>query len=765
MSPPALTIGMAAFDDFDGVYFTVTSLMIHHADALRDCQIVVVDNNPASRQGRLIKEWIAEQGPQAEYHAFAEPTGTAQARNEVFRRARSPAVLCIDCHVLLAPGAVRRLLDYYAAHPNTRDLLMGPLLDDSGQIAATHQRPQWSDGAWGVWAFDDRAAHPHAEPFPIWQQGMGLFSCRKDAWVGFHPGFRGFGGCESYVMEKFRRKGGTVLCCPWLRWTHRFQRSHYVPYPVAREDALRNYLIGFRELGIDPAPALEHFQASPRPEPEPTPLEPPDAPATSRFAVVGTWTWGAVRMRGEALARHLACTMIGSDQIGEISHCEAIVAVKNDLGGTPIGIRIRDRCDRLVYDPLDAFCDVDVTANDDPIAYWRARYRELAFDDIIATSPACRDIMRAALPERVRVHLSPHHADPRINESWRKQDGPVVYAGMPCFIASGWDRIEQACEMIGKPLLAGHDCDVLKGASLALALRLPPYDTELNRRCKPQIKIANAAAAGLAVVATDCPAATSLYPDVATVPVDFSAAQLADAMQRALASPRRPRRHSLSDYLTSMDRILGRKALVVYTAIFGDYDLLREPRERAPGVQYLCFTDNHRLRSDAWNIRYCPPSGNPLMQAKACKILAHEVLDCDVSLWVDGRATIQSLNGAFDRLKSDLALHRHPSRDCIYSEAEHCKQVRRGDPRLIDRSVARFQAEGHPPRAGLWYGGLLVRRHTAAARAFNCEWWREVTSGTSRDQISLPVVLRRLGIAFDVLPPDVPRLAIGAHLR
>src|SRR5262249_43673463 len=146
MCPPALTIGMAAFDDFEGAYFTITSLMIHHADAMRDCNIVVIDNNPASRQGRLLKEWIALQGPQAEYHAFADPPGTAQARNEVFRRASSRAVLCIDCHVLLAPGAVRRLLDYYAANPNTRDLLTGPLLADSGRIAATHQRPHWSDG-------------------------------------------------------------------------------------------------------------------------------------------------------------------------------------------------------------------------------------------------------------------------------------------------------------------------------------------------------------------------------------------------------------------------------------------------------------------------------------------------------------------------------------------------------------------------------------------------------------------------------------------
>ena len=190
MSAHALTIGMAAFDDFEGVYFTVTSLMIHHAGAMDNCNVLVVDNNPASRHGRLIKKWIADLAPQAEYHPFADATGTAQARNEVFRRATGRAVLCIDCHVLLAPGAVRRLLDYYAANPNTRDLLTGPLLDDSGQVAATHQRPQWSDGAWGVWALDDRAQQPDSEPFPNLAAGNGpLLPAGRKPGSAFIPPF------------------------------------------------------------------------------------------------------------------------------------------------------------------------------------------------------------------------------------------------------------------------------------------------------------------------------------------------------------------------------------------------------------------------------------------------------------------------------------------------------------------------------------------------------------------------------------------------
>jgi hypothetical protein len=71
--------------------------------------------------------------------------------------------------------------------------------------------------------------------------------------------FRGFGGEEGYIHEKMRQHGGRVLCLPWLRWGHRFGRANGVPYRVSVEDKLRNYLLGYDELGLDLTPVLEHF--------------------------------------------------------------------------------------------------------------------------------------------------------------------------------------------------------------------------------------------------------------------------------------------------------------------------------------------------------------------------------------------------------------------------------------------------------------------------------------------------------------------------
>lgn len=270
---PKLTIGIPVYDDYQGLYFTLQSLRLHHADALDDCEILVVDNNPESEQGKLTKK-IALACSRGRYLPFTESQGTANAKEKVMRSAAGQAVLCIDSHVLLPPGVIRRLIDFYDQHPQCNDLLHGPLLHDDLNPATveTHMEPHWRGRSWGTWARDPRGVSGEGEPFEIWGHGMGLFSCRKTAWVGFNQHLRGFGCEEGYIHEKFRRAGRRVLCVPWLRWVHRFNRPGGIPYPALRADKIRNYLIQFVELGINPLPMIEHFR-QPFEDDPPTPPE------------------------------------------------------------------------------------------------------------------------------------------------------------------------------------------------------------------------------------------------------------------------------------------------------------------------------------------------------------------------------------------------------------------------------------------------------------------------------------------------------------
>jgi glycosyltransferase involved in cell wall biosynthesis/Sec-independent protein translocase protein TatA len=312
---------MAAYNDFNGVYFTLQALRWYQD--LRDTELLVIDNYGCPDTKALVEGWVGG----GRYVLAKEVRGTAAPRDLVFREARGEAVLCCDSHVLFAPGVIGRLKEYYREHPDCPDLLQGPLVYDDLETISTHFEPVWRAEMWGTWATDPRGQDPEGEPFEIPMQGMGAFSCRKDAWPGFNPMFRGFGGEEGYIHEKFRRAGGRCLCLPWFRWMHRFGRPAGIEYPLTVEEKLRNYLIGHAELGLDLSPVLAHFseilpegrveavavEALGGPQaPEPTAATPPEvnAGAAGGDAAPATLSEGAGQVLQSPLLQRLPSPLL-----------------------------------------------------------------------------------------------------------------------------------------------------------------------------------------------------------------------------------------------------------------------------------------------------------------------------------------------------------------------------------------------------------------------------------------------------------------------
>ncbi len=251
---PRLTIGMATFDDFDGVFFSIQSLCMHHGIAQRDdIELLVLDNNPDGPCSGALKR-LGHRVPHYRYVARGDVKGTA-VRDLVFREARGEIVLCMDSHVLVTPGGIDALLEFFDENPLSPDLVQGPLHWDDHASSSTHMEPTWNEGFFGVW----KHRESDGAPFDIPMQGLGLFACRRQAWPGFNPRFRGFGGEEGYIHEKFRRAGGRCLCLPALGWLHRFERPHGVKYELNWADRVRNYMIGFDEVGLDVAAVENHF--------------------------------------------------------------------------------------------------------------------------------------------------------------------------------------------------------------------------------------------------------------------------------------------------------------------------------------------------------------------------------------------------------------------------------------------------------------------------------------------------------------------------
>ena len=255
-----LTIGTCDYDDYEGLYFTIQSLRLHHKEVLDRLEFVIINNNPKSAQGREIRkfvDWLKEPVTYVEFDGFS----ATSLRDKIFGLANTEYVLVLDCHVLLDPGSLKKLLDFYDAGKDHQNLLQGPLIYDDMKNVSTHfNLDKWGSDMWGVWDTDKRGKDPNSKPFEIPAQGLGLFTCRKDSWLGFNKKFRGFGGEEGYIHEKYRLAGRKAVCLPFLRWLHRFGRPAGVPYRPTKEDRFRNYMIGFQEIGKDTNEIIERFK-------------------------------------------------------------------------------------------------------------------------------------------------------------------------------------------------------------------------------------------------------------------------------------------------------------------------------------------------------------------------------------------------------------------------------------------------------------------------------------------------------------------------
>jgi hypothetical protein len=233
------------------------SLVLYHKAYLENTEILIIDNNPMSKHGEAVRD-LAKRVPGVRYIAAQEYRGTS-IRELVFHEARGDYVLCMDCHVFLHDGVLARLIKYFDDNPTSKDILHGPIYYDNHDNFSTHMTSDWFGGFYGRWGTNSQGGELDNPPFEIPMQGLGLFACVKSQWPGFNLKFRGFGGEEGYIHEKFRQRGGKALCLPFLRWTHRFDRPNAPTYTNSWQDRIRNYLIGWDELNLDTTPILEHF--------------------------------------------------------------------------------------------------------------------------------------------------------------------------------------------------------------------------------------------------------------------------------------------------------------------------------------------------------------------------------------------------------------------------------------------------------------------------------------------------------------------------
>ena len=184
--------------------------------------------------------------------------------------------------------------------------------------------------------------------------------------------------------------------------------------------------------------------------------------------------------------------------------------------------------------------------------------------------------------------------------------------------------------------------------------------------------------------------------------------------------------------------------IVIYTALFGDYDKLQEPLTVESNCDYMCFTDNVHLKSKTWRIINVASNSEKLASNymnRLYKMKPHLFLaEYEYSIYID--SNIQILSAVSDFISKYLNSHLiaaplHPNRCCVYDEIEFTQKKEMISKEQQRRVVELYMKEGYPKNNGLNEMNLIIRKHNHKSLIKVMDmWWDMFNDYVQRDQLS-----------------------------
>jgi hypothetical protein len=189
--------------------------------------------------------------------------------------------------------------------------------------------------------------------------------------------------------------------------------------------------------------------------------------------------------------------------------------------------------------------------------------------------------------------------------------------------------------------------------------------------------------------------------------------------------------------------------IVVYTAIFNNYDWLKDPVVVPTGIDFVCYTDSHKVHSKVWKIVKVDMNGeSPSLLNRKIKLLyPYTVLkDYEYSLYIDGSIMVKGDINAFlhKYISKDLVMmnFRHLHNDCIFVEIERCLTRGNADPAKLKKQFENYKEAGMPEHAGLSDNKVILRHHhSELGKKLMDDWFNQVVNFSGRDQTCLSYVL------------------------
>lgn len=174
--------------------------------------------------------------------------------------------------------------------------------------------------------------------------------------------------------------------------------------------------------------------------------------------------------------------------------------------------------------------------------------------------------------------------------------------------------------------------------------------------------------------------------------------------------------------------------MTVFTAIFNNYDPLKEPLVITPGWEYICFTDRP-IKSKHWQIKVVP-TDFPRTMSKTIKILPHRLGITGNSIYIDGSFVINcDLNEFYAKHTGSISFSRNPFRSCVYEEIHACIRNKRDTITSLTTHKKRLKEMKVPVNNGMAASGVIMR--SGEDWIPFCEaWMAEYLKGCCRDQVA-----------------------------
>lgn len=208
-----------------------------------------------------------------------------------------------------------------------------------------------------------------------------------------------------------------------------------------------------------------------------------------------------------------------------------------------------------------------------------------------------------------------------------------------------------------------------------------------------------------------------------------------------------------------IDKYFSDDNFVVYTCIFGNYDIPQEPVIKPNNCDFFLIGDVSVPKTSNW-IKYDFKNTQDQLKGltnseknRFCKMFPHILFpNYSKSVYIDGNIKVITDLTEFVNIKNryGLLFHWHKARSCVYEEAKACKILKKASKKSINDYITVLKKEKFPRNYGMVECNVIIRDHTNTIMKNIMEnWWEQYRKYVKRDQLSLPYVLWKYKIPIE----------------